>query len=100
MHAYIDAHIQILIDKRQGDGVQAISRLQSQCSDMTFAEKIRYNRLFQQVMHKGWESAIIYIKIFQSAEYLIISVGNSYSEYQLMQNFLENLRQGGNNLLR
>ena len=62
---------------------------------MTFAEKIRYDRIFQQVTHKGGESAMNYIKIFQNAHALSISVGNSYSEDQLMHTFLDNFHQGG-----
>ena len=36
-----------------------------------------------------------YIKIFQNAHTLSISVENSYSEYQLMHTFLDNFHQGG-----
>ena len=39
LHAYIDTHGQRLIDEYPGDGVQAISRLQSQCANMIFYEK-------------------------------------------------------------
>ena len=45
--------------------------------------------------HKGGESAINYIKRFQNAHALSVSVGNSYSEYQLMHTFLDNFCQGG-----
>ena len=62
---------------------------------MTFADKSRYDRTFQQVTHKGGESAINYIKRFQNAHALSFSVGNRYSEDQLMHTFLENFRQGG-----
>ena len=62
---------------------------------MTFADKIRYDRNFQQVIHKEGESAINYIKIFQNAHALSVSLGNSYYEYQLMHKFLDNSRQGG-----
>ena len=62
---------------------------------MTFAGKIRYDRTFQQVTHKGGESAINYIKRFQNAHDLSVSVGNSYSEDQLMHTFLDNFHQGG-----
>ena len=62
---------------------------------MTFAGKIRYGRTFQQVTHKGGESAIIYIKIFQNAHAFSFSVGNNYSEDQLMHTFLNNFHQGG-----
>ena len=41
------------------------------------------------------ESAINYIKRFQNAHALSVSVGNSYSEDQLMQKFLDNFHQGG-----
>ena len=62
---------------------------------MTFSDKSRYDRTFQQVTHKGGGSAINYIKRFQNAQYLSISVGNSYSEDQLMHTFLDNFHQGG-----
>ena len=62
---------------------------------MTFAYQIRYNRLFHQVIHRGGESEINFIKIFQNYKNLEISVGNSYSEDQLMQNLLDNFQQGG-----
>ena len=47
-------------------------------------------RTFQQVTHKGGESAINYIKIFQNAHTLSISVGNSYAENQIIHTFLDN----------
>ena len=72
-----------------------IENFQSHCANMTFAGKNRYDRTFQQVTHKGWESAMKYIKILQNAHALSISVGNSYSEDQLMHTFTDNFRQGG-----
>ena len=36
-----------------------------------------------------------YIKTFQNAHDLSVSVGNSYSGYQLMHIFLDNFFQGG-----
>ena len=45
-----------------------------------FADQIRYNRLFQQVLQKAGESSINYIKIFHNTRALEISVGNSDSE--------------------
>ena len=62
---------------------------------MTFADKSRYDRTFQQVTHKGGESAINYIKIFQNAQALSVSVGNSYSEEQSMHTFLDYFHQSG-----
>ena len=62
---------------------------------MTFADKSRYDRTFQQVTHKGGESAIKYIKRFQNAQVLSVSVGNSYSEDQIMHTFLNNFQQSG-----
>ena len=58
---------------------------------MTFYNKSRYNIQFQKVVIKAGESEINYIKIFQNAKDLSVSVSNSYSEYQLMQTFLDNL---------
>ena len=62
---------------------------------MNFADKSRYDRTFQQVTHKGGESATSYIKRFQNTHALSVSVGNSYSEDQLMHTFLDNFQQGG-----
>ena len=95
MHEYLYAHSQILIHEFPGYGLQAISILQSQCANMTSADKIRYNRMFQQLVHKVGESEINCIKIFQNAKALEISVLNSYTEYQLMHTFLENFHKGG-----
>ena len=47
---------------------------------MNFYDKIRYIRWFQQVIQKGGEPAIKYIKIFRNTKVLEISVGNGYSE--------------------
>ena len=62
---------------------------------MTFADKSRYDRTFQQVTHKGGASTINYIKRFQNAQDLSVSVGKSYYEEQLMHTFLDNFHQGG-----
>ena len=51
--------------------------------------------MIQQVTHKGRESVINYIKRFQNSHALSVSVGNSYSEDQLMHKFLDNFHQGG-----
>ena len=61
---------------------------------MTFSDKSRYDRTFKQVTHKGGESAISYIKIFQNPHALSVSVVNSYSEDQLMQTFMDNFEEG------
>ena len=47
---------------------------------MTFSDKSRYDRNFQQVTHKGEEYAINYTKRFQNARALSVSVGKKYSE--------------------
>ena len=62
---------------------------------MTFADKSRYDRNFQQVTHKGGEEAINYIKRFQKAQVLSVSVGISYSEDQIIHTFLDNFHQSG-----
>ena len=62
---------------------------------MTFSDKSRFDRIFQQVTHKGGEPAITYIKRFHNAQALSVSVGNSYSENQIMHTFLDNFQQSG-----
>ena len=74
MNVYIDAPSKILIDECPGYGIQAITLLQSQFTNMTFAEQIRCNIMFQQVVHKGGGSEINYIKIFKDAKVLKLSV--------------------------
>ena len=94
LHANIDVHSRILIAEFPGDRIKCIEKLQSHCANMNFSEKIRYDRIFQQVTHKGGESSIKYIKIFQNAQVLSVSVGNIYSEDQLIHTFLDNFNQG------
>ena len=67
---------------------------------MTITDKSRYDRTFQKVTHKGGESAINYIKRFQNAHAVSVSVGNSYYEDQLMYTFLDNFTKVENIQLR
>ena len=78
-----------------GDGVKCIPKLQSHCANINFAGKIRYDMIFQEVTHKGGESAINCIKIFHNLLAFPFSVGKRYSEYQLMHIFLDKFHQGG-----
>ena len=95
LHAKIDIHRIILIAEFPKDGIKCIEKLQSHCANMTFAGKSRYDRTFQQITYKGGEYAINYIKRFQNAHALSVSVGNNNSEEQLMHKFLDNFHQGG-----
>ena len=95
LYSNICVHIRRLIAEFPEDGIKCMEKLQSHCANMTFADKIRYDRIFQQVTHKGEESAINYIKRFQNAQALSVSVGNSYSEDQIMHTFLDNFQQSG-----
>ena len=79
LHANSDMHSRRLIAEFPTDGMKCREKLQSHCANMTFADKSRYDRTFQQVTHKGGESAISYIKIFHNAQALSVSVGNSYT---------------------
>ena len=57
----------MLIDEFPGYGVKCISKLQSHDSNMTFADKSRHDRIFQQVTHIGGESEMNYINRFQDS---------------------------------
>ena len=92
LHSYIDEHSKKLIDEYSGDVAEAITIFQSQCSNMNFSDKIRYNRQFQQVVHKIGDSEINNIKRFHNAEDLEVSVGNSYYEYQVMHICLKKIQ--------
>ena len=95
LHENIYVHSRRFIAEFPEDGINCIEKLQSHCANMIFSDKSRYDRIFQQVTHKGGESEINCIKIFQNAENLSVSVGNSYSEDQLIHTFLDNFHQGG-----
>ena len=69
-----------------------IEKLQSHCANMNFADKSRYDRIFQQGTHKGGKSVINYIKIFQNEHALSFSVGKRYSKDQLMHTFMDNFQ--------
>ena len=58
LHSSIDAHRRILIAEFPKDGIKCFEKLQSHCANMTSADKSIYDRTFQQVTHKGGESAI------------------------------------------
>ena len=88
-------HSRRLIAEFPDDGIKCMEKLQSHCADMTFADKSRYDRISQQVSHKGGESAINYIKRFRNAQAFSVSVGNSYSEDRIMHKFLDNFHQSG-----
>ena len=90
LRANIDVHRRKLIAGFPKDGIKCIEKSQSHCANMNFANKSKYDRSFQQVTHKGGESAINYIKRFQNAHDLSVSVGKSYSEDQFMNTFLDN----------
>ena len=95
LHANIDVHSRRFISEFPKYGIKCIEILQSHCAEMTFSDKSRNDRTFQQVTHKGGESVINYIKIFHNAHALSVSVRNSYSEDQLMHIFLDNFYHGG-----
>ena len=95
LNANSDVHRRILIAEFPKDGIKCLEKLQSHCANMTFADKSRYDRTLQQVTHTGGESAIKYIKRFHNAQAFSVSVGNSYSEDQIMHTFLDNFHQCG-----
>ena len=84
-----------LIAEFPEDGIKCMEKLESHFANITFADKSRYDKTFQQVTYKEGESAINYIKRFQNAQALSVSIGNSYSEDQIMHTFLDNFRQNG-----
>ena len=57
-HTNIDAHSIRLIAEFPKYGVKCIEKLQSNCANMTFADKSRYDRTLKHVTHIGGESAI------------------------------------------
>ena len=95
LHDNIDVHSRRLIAEFPGYGVKCISKLQSNCENMTFSDKSSYDRIFQKVIHKVWESAMNYINIFQNSQALSVSVRKHYYEDQLMRIFLDSFHQGG-----
>ena len=69
LHANIDVHSRRLIAEFPRDGIKCIDKLQSHCANITFSDKSRYYRTFQQVTNKGGEYAMNYIKRFQNAHF-------------------------------
>ena len=77
MNANIDVHTRRLNAELPGYGVKLISKLQSQCANINVSDTNRYGRSFQQVTHKGGESAMNFMKIFQNAQAFSVSVVNN-----------------------
>ena len=55
LHENIDVHSRTLIAEFPKYGIKCIEKLQSNGENMTFADKSRYDRNFQQFTHKGRE---------------------------------------------
>ena len=62
---------------------------------MNFSDKSKYDRILQQVKHKGGVSEMNYIKRFQNAQALSVYFWNYYSDDQMMHTFLDSFYQGG-----
>ena len=75
--------------------MKCIAKLQSHFANMNFYDKIRYDKMFQQVTHKRGEFAMNYIKIPQNEQALSVSVGKNYLEDKLMHIFLDKFHQDG-----
>ena len=95
MHENIHIHSRRFIAEFPEDGVKCIEKLQLHCANMTFSDKSRYDRIFQQVTHKRGEYATNHIKRFQNSEALSVSLVNSYLVYKTMHTFLDNFHQSG-----
>ena len=93
LHSNIHVHGRRLIADLPGNIIKFIEKPQSHCYNMKFSDKSRYEKKFQQVTHKGGESAMNYIKLFQHTKALSVSVENTYPEDQLMHKFLDNIHQ-------
>ena len=74
LYANIDVQSRRLIYELPIDGIKCSEKLQSHCANMTFSDKSRYDRTFQQVTQKGGESAMNYIKRFQNAHALSVNM--------------------------
>ena len=72
LHANIDVHSRRIIAELPGNAIKCIEKLQSYCANMTFCDQSRYDRIFQQVTHKGGESAMNYIDRFKHAQALSV----------------------------
>ena len=68
LNSNIDVHSKIFIAEFPGDGVKCIAKLQSHFANMIVSDKSMYDKTFQLVTHKGGESEMNYIKIFQNEE--------------------------------
>ena len=55
LHENSDVHSSRLISEFPKDGIKCLEKLQSHCANMNFADKSRYDKIFQKVTHKGGE---------------------------------------------
>ena len=69
-------------------------KLQSHCANMTFSEKVDMTGIFNSSHIKGGDLQWNIYKNLNAHD-LTISVGNYYSEDQLIHTFLDHFHQGG-----
>ena len=55
LHANSCVHNRRLIAEFPEYGIKCMEKLKSHCANMTFADKSRYDRTFQEITHKGGE---------------------------------------------
>ena len=65
LHANSCVHSRRLIAEFPG-GIKCMEILQSHCANITFADKSRYDRIFQQVTHKEGVQTSITSKYFRT----------------------------------
>ena len=53
LRSNLDVNSRRLISGFPGYEIKCIEKLQSHCANMNFSEKSSYDRIFQQVTHKG-----------------------------------------------
>ena len=53
LHANSYVHSMRLIAEFPEDGIKCMEKLKSHCANMNFADKSRYDRIFEKVTHKG-----------------------------------------------
>ena len=69
LHANIDVQSRRLMDEFPVDVIKCIKKFQSHFANMTFADKSIYDSIFQQVTHKGGESAREFLSTVRQLSY-------------------------------
>jgi len=92
---YVDTSIQYMFQSHPEDGVACLHLLRRHCAQLTDTDTSTFYTRFAITTHHRDEHILNYIQRFNAAKVMAESVGNTFSDSQLLQLFIGNFTYPG-----